>query len=114
MTARTRDHGPVTSAPASQAVTVAITRRTEAGREPEMAAWVRTGQVYERLALQMTALGVQSAFLNQPIEVGHVRSQLGSAMRLGTALPQLLMRFGHAPAMPLSLRRPVSQVLTTL
>ena len=83
----------------------------------DTAAWVRTGQVYERLALQMTALGVQSAFLNQPIEVESVRQQLRSAMNLGSALPQLLMRFGHTPAgaptLPESLRRPVSQVLTT-
>ena len=85
-----------------------------ASQTDDKAAWVRTGQVYERLALQMTALGVRSAFLNQPIEVGSVRSQLKSAMTLGPALPQLLMRFGHAPAMPPSLRRPVSQVLTTL
>jgi hypothetical protein len=76
------------------------------------AAWVRTGQVYERLALQMTALNVQSAFLNQPIEVGSVRSQLRSAMKLGGALPQLLMRFGHGPLLPGSLRRPVEQVMT--
>ena len=78
----------------------------------DRAAWVRTGQVYERLALQMTALGVQSAFLNQPIEVSGVRSQLGTAMKLGPALPQLLMRFGHGPLLPGSLRRPVDQVMT--
>ena len=29
----------------------------------DKAAWVRTGQVYERLALTMTAVGIQSAFL---------------------------------------------------
>ena len=84
----------------------------------DRAAWVRTGQVYERLALQMTVLGVQSAFLNQPIEVNSVRGSFQSALGLGPAVPQLLMRFGHtpvgAPALPRSLRRPVSQVLATL
>jgi hypothetical protein len=74
-------------------------------------AWVRAGQVYERLALKMTTLGIKSAFLNQPIEVAALRSQFQGAMGLGPALPQLLVRFGHAAAMPPSLRRPVEQVL---
>ena len=74
--------------------------------------WVRTGQAYERLALTMTSLAIKSAFLNQSIEVAELRSQFQSAMGLGTSLPQLLMRFGYAEAMPRSLRRPVGQVLT--
>lgn len=73
--------------------------------------WVRTGQVYERLALTLTSLEIKSAFLNQPIEVTDLRSQFQSAMGLGAALPQLLVRFGYADAMPRSLRRPVEQVL---
>lgn len=73
-------------------------------------AWVRTGQVYERLALQMTALGIKSAFLNQPIEVPALRTQFQQAIGLGAA-PQLLLRFGYAAAMPRSLRRPVEQVI---
>jgi len=85
-----------------------------ASEADDKAAWMRTGQVYERLALQMTVLGVQSAFLNQPIEVSSIRSQLSTAMKLGGALPQLLMRFGHGPLLPNSLRRPVEQVMTTL
>ena len=74
-------------------------------------AWVRTGQVYERMALKMTSLNIKSAFLNQPIEVAEVRSQFQNAMGLGTALPQLLVRFGYADAMPRSIRRPVNDVL---
>jgi hypothetical protein len=77
----------------------------------DKAAWVRTGQVYERLALTMTSLNVKSAFLNQPIEVAALRSQFQSAMGLDAALPQLLLRFGYAAPMPRSLRRPVEQVL---
>lgn len=76
-------------------------------------AWVRTGQVYERLALRLTTLNLKSALLNQPIEVAELRSQFQSAMGLGTSLPQLLVRFGYADAMPRSLRRPVEQVLVT-
>ncbi len=73
--------------------------------------WVRTGQVYERLALKMTSLNIKSAFLNQPIEVAQLRSQFQSAMGMGLYLPQLLVRFGYADPMPRSLRRPVEQVL---
>ncbi len=73
--------------------------------------WVRTGQVYERAALQSTALGIKSALLNQPIEVAELRGQFQSAVGLGKSLPQLLVRFGYADAMPKSLRRPVDQVL---
>ncbi len=73
--------------------------------------WVRTGQVYERSALQMTALNIKSAFLNQPIETATLRSQFQSAIGLKDYLPQLLVRFGYAEAMPRSLRRPVEQVI---
>jgi hypothetical protein len=74
-------------------------------------AWVRAGQVYERLALEMTSLDIRSAFMNQPIEVATIRSQFGTAIGLGSALPQLLVRFGYADLMPRSLRRPVEQLL---
>jgi hypothetical protein len=73
--------------------------------------WVRTGQVYERMALTMTALNIKSGFLNQPIEVATIRGQFQGAMGFGTELPQVLVRFGYADAMPRSLRRPIEQVL---
>lgn len=73
--------------------------------------WVRAGQQYERLTLQMTTLNIKSALLNQPIEVAELRGQFQSALNLETRLPQLLVRFGYAQSMPKSLRRPVEQVL---
>lgn len=75
-------------------------------------AWVRTGQMYERMALTMTSLNIKTAMLNQPIEVAEIRSKFQSAAGLGASLPQLLVRFGYAEALPRSLRRPVEQVLT--
>jgi len=90
----------------SSSAAVVIASETE-----DKTAWVRTGQVYERLALQLTALGIKSAFLNQPIEVSDLRSQFQSAVGLGASMPQLLMRFGYADTLPRSLRRPVDQVL---
>lgn len=74
-------------------------------------AWVRAGQLYERLALQMTGLNIKSALLNQPIEVAELRGQFQSALGLGASQPQLLVRFGYAAALPRSLRRPVADVL---
>lgn len=82
-----------------------------ASEADDKASWVRTGQVYERLALKMTSLNIKSAFLNQPIEVSELRGQFQSAIGLGSSLPQLLVRFGYAEAMPRSLRRPVDAVL---
>ena len=81
-----------------------------ASESEDKTAWVRTGQVYERMALKMTSLNIKSAFLNQPIEVANLRSQFQTAMGLGESLPQLLVRFGYAEAMPRSLRRPVDEV----
>lgn len=82
-----------------------------ASETEDKTAWVRTGQVYERLALKTTSLNIKSAFLNQPIEVKEIRAQFQSAIGLGAALPQLLVRLGYAAATPRSLRRPVEQVL---
>jgi hypothetical protein len=82
-----------------------------ASETDDKTAWVRTGQVYERMALKMTTLNIKSAFLNQPIEVTELRLQFQNAMGLGASLPQLLVRFGYADLMPRSLRRPVEQII---
>lgn len=82
-----------------------------AAETDDKAGWVRAGQSYERLTLQMTALNIKSALLNQPIEVAGLRGQFQSALGLGTGKPQLLARFGYADSLPRSLRRPVEQVL---
>ncbi len=73
--------------------------------------WVRAGRVYQRMALQMTSMGIKSALLNQPIEVASLRAEFGQAAGLGRAWPQLLMRFGRAADLPRSPRRPVEDVL---
>ncbi len=104
--------------PQQQADTDARKLRSSAGalviasEADNRAVWVRTGQVYERLALMMTSLNIKSALINQPIEVGSLRSEFQSTMGLDGNLPQLLLRFGYADELPQSLRRPVEQVLT--
>ncbi len=73
--------------------------------------WIETGRLNERLVLTLTALNIKTAYLNQPIEVVGLRSQLGSYLNLGKACPQLLLRFGYAAPMPRSLRRPLEEVM---
>jgi hypothetical protein len=73
--------------------------------------WIETGRCYERFALQATALGIRTAFLNQPVEVAPLRSQFATWLNLGARRPDLVVRFGRGPEMPRSLRRPIEQVL---
>ena len=82
-----------------------------ASEASDKAHWVEAGQCYERFALQATALGIRNALLNQPVEVGSVRPQFASALGLGGQRPDLVVRFGRGPAMPLSMGRPVQVVL---
>jgi hypothetical protein len=77
----------------------------------DRAHWIEAGRCYERFALQATALGIRNAFINQPVEVGAVRPQFATAFGLGEGRPDLVVRFGRGPVMPLSLRRPVEAVL---
>jgi hypothetical protein len=71
--------------------------------------WLASGRAYQRFALQATALGISHAFLNQAVEVPQVRRRLEQLAPGGRA--DLIVRFGHGPPMPPSLRRPVAELL---
>jgi hypothetical protein len=73
--------------------------------------WVQAGRACQRFALQATALGIRHAHLNQPVEVAATRPQLQSLLGLGDRRPDMVLRFGYAPPMPRSLRRPVAAVI---
>jgi hypothetical protein len=77
----------------------------------DTAHWLEVGRCYERFALQSAALGIRNAFLNQPVEVPAVRPQFAAALGIGAARPDLVVRFGRGPALPRSMRRPVTSVL---
>ncbi|MEO8484315.1 MAG: Tat pathway signal protein [Acidobacteriota bacterium] len=78
----------------------------------DKAHWVEAGRCYERFALQATALGIRNAFVNQPVEVGAIRPQFAAWLGIAShQRPDLVVRFGRGPAMPLSMRRPVEEVL---
>jgi nitroreductase len=76
--------------------------------------WIEAGRCVERLALEATALGLQTAFINQPVEVGVLRRQFATFLGIGARRPDLVLRIGRGPLMPRSLRRPVEQVLEFL
>jgi hypothetical protein len=74
--------------------------------------WVRAGRACQRFALKTTALGIANAFVNQPVEVPALRGEFARWLGLGAdERPDLVVRFGHAPALPMSLRRPVDEVV---
>jgi nitroreductase len=81
----------------------------------DKAHWLEVGRCYQRFALQATALGIRSAFLNQAVEVTKVRQQFATHLNidegLGAGRIDLVIRFGRGKLMPKSLRRPVEDVL---
>jgi hypothetical protein len=77
----------------------------------DKAHWVQAGRSYQRFALQATALGIRHAFLNQPVEVAQFRPELAALLGVGTQRPDMVVRFGYAPPMPYSLRRPLQDVI---
>lgn len=79
--------------------------------EDEPRHWIEVGRCYERFALQATALGICSTFINQPVEVSALRQQFSDWLGTGVRRPDLVVRFGYGPPMPRSLRRPVRDVL---
>ena len=75
--------------------------------------WVRVGRSFQRFALQATALGIRHAMINQPVEVPGVRRDFARWLGIGDARPDLVVRFGHAAPMPMSMRRPARAVITS-
>ena len=79
----------------------------------DKAHWIAVGRAYQRFALEATVFGLKNAFINQPVEVPAVRSQLASFLGVGDRRPDLVVRFGYGPSLPRSLRRLVESVLAT-
>jgi len=72
--------------------------------------WIRAGQALQRLLLLASSSGVRAALHSQPLEFPELRSFI--KMRLcGGAYPQMVLRLGSTPAVAVSVRRPVDQVL---
>lgn len=103
--------------PKGQAKTDATNIKSSAGvavfvsTRNDKAAWVEVGRSCERFALQATALNIRTAFINQPIEVQSLHPQFESWLNLNQEHALLMMRFGHGPTAPFSLRRPIDDVI---
>jgi hypothetical protein len=67
--------------------------------------WMRVGRSFERFALRATALGIRHAHINQPVEVPQLRRDFARWLGAPDARPDLVVRFGHAAPLPMSLRR---------
>ncbi len=80
-------------------------------RQDDKAGWVDVGRAYQRFALQATVLDIRTAFINQPIEVRALRPRFESWLKLVGEHAMLMVRFGHGPTAPFSLRRPISDVV---
>jgi hypothetical protein len=83
-----------------------------AAASDDRAGWIAAGRAYQRFALEATAHDIRHAFINQPVEVPALRSQFAAELGLRDRRPDLVVRFGRGPAMPRSLRRPLSVVIT--
>ena len=81
------------------------------GEREDRAHWVQVGRSFQRFALQATALDIRHAHINQPIEVPSLRASFAHALGLGDVRPDLVIRFGYAEPMPMSIRRPVKDVM---
>jgi nitroreductase len=72
--------------------------------------WLATGQTLASLLLHATAEGISASFLNPPLEVPEMRTQVAS--ELGTTdYPQLILRMGYGHEVRPTPRRTVEEVL---
>ena len=71
--------------------------------------WLRAGQALERVLLEATLSGVSASFLNQPLEHRELRWLVRHPLT-GVGQPHMLMRLGYGEDVPLTPRRPVSEV----
>lgn len=72
------------------------------GKTADKANWVEVGRSYQRFALQASALGIRNAMLNQPVEVVNLRPELAGLLGIGAERPDLVVRFGRGPKLPVT------------
>jgi nitroreductase len=81
------------------------------GAREDRTSWIDVGRSCQRFALQATALGIRTSFINQPVEVASLRSALAAVAGVPGFRPDIVMRFGYGAAMPYSLRRPTASIV---
>lgn len=73
--------------------------------------WINVGRSFERFALTATAMGLCHAHMNMPIEDASVRPEFAQWLGADDRRPDLIIRFGHGEPMPMSMRRPLDEVI---
>lgn len=71
--------------------------------------WIRAGQALQRVLLTATIAGIATCPLTQPLETAD--AWLVRDPRSESEEPQMIVRLGHAPEVPPTPRRPVSDIL---
>lgn len=75
--------------------------------------WLNVGRALAKMLLKLTSLGYSASYLNQPIEVPSLRSELAEASGVA-GYPQILLRVGRSDSnLEPSARRKVSDVILT-
>jgi hypothetical protein len=72
--------------------------------------WLTAGLGLQRLLLVATNEGYSTSYLNQPIEVADLRTELAKELSID-GYPQLLLRVGRGRPVSHSPRRPISDIL---
>jgi Nitroreductase family len=72
--------------------------------------WLAAGLGLQRLLLVATNQGYSTSYLNQPIEIADLRTELAKELSID-GYPQLLLRMGRGQPVSHSPRRPISDVL---
>lgn len=73
--------------------------------------WIKTGEVYERMALKLTEYGIQNAFFNTVVELKTQRKKLVQMLGI-KGQPQLIFRVGYSDReVSHSGRRPIGEVI---
>ena len=69
--------------------------------------WLRAGEALEHVLLEAVNLDLQASYLNQPVQVAHLRPKLQNLCACG-GFPQCLIRLGHpSEDLPAAPRRPL-------
>ncbi len=81
------------------------------GQENNIASWVATGRVLQRLLLLLAQNNIAVAYLNQPCEDRKLSTEMQTILPINGQIPQILLRIGYAKTMPYSKRKAISEVI---
>lgn len=74
--------------------------------------WILLGRYLQRFLLTLTSLNISSAYINQPMEIGELASQIKRKYpEFQREYPTLLLRIGYAKSAPFSPRQNIKNFL---